>query len=138
MAINTAGIVKGGLVAGLLINIGEILLNVPVAGARFDAELAARNVPPVAGLAIVIFVVMCFGLGLFLVWLYAAIRPRFGPGPLTATCAGLIVWGLAYLWAFVSLGVMGFYSWGLAMVVIAWGLVEIVLASIAGAYFYTE
>jgi hypothetical protein len=32
MAINTGGVIKGGLVAGLIINIGETILNIPVLG----------------------------------------------------------------------------------------------------------
>jgi hypothetical protein len=29
-----------------------------------------------------------FLIGIFAIWLYAAIRPRHGPGPKTAVCAG--------------------------------------------------
>ena len=32
-------------------NISEFVLNVPVAGAQMDGELAARNLPPVGGAA---------------------------------------------------------------------------------------
>ena len=45
------------------------------------AELTAHNLPPIGGNAIAVFVILGFVLGLVLVWLYAAIRPRFGPGP---------------------------------------------------------
>jgi hypothetical protein len=113
MAINTGSVIKGGLVAGLIINISETILNIPVIGTRMEAELAARNVPPFDNSTIGVFVAMCFALGVFLVWLYAAIRPRMGAGPGTAVCAGLIVWGLAWLWPSIGMGVMGFYSWGL-------------------------
>ena len=46
--INVVGVLKGGLAAGLIMNISEFVLNVPVAGAQMEAELAARNLPPVA------------------------------------------------------------------------------------------
>jgi hypothetical protein len=138
MAINTASVVKGGLVSGLIINVGEFLLNVPVIGARMEAEMAARNLPPFDNAMIAIFVVMTFGLGLFLVWLYAAIRPRLGPGPQTAACAGLIVWGLAWLWPSIGMGVMGMYSWSLIVIALVWGVAELLLAAVAGAYFYKE
>ena len=36
-------------------------------------------------------------MGLLLVWLYAAIRPRFGPGPRTATYAALVVWVCGFI-----------------------------------------
>ena len=138
MAINTASVIKGGLVSGLIINVGEFLLNIPVLGARMEAEMAARNLPPVDNAMIAVFVVMTFGLGLFLVWLYAAIRPRLGPGPQTAACAGLIVWGLAWLWPSIGMGVMGMYSWSLIVIALVWGVAELLLAAVAGAYFYRE
>jgi hypothetical protein len=138
MAINTASVIKGGLVSGLIINVGEFLLNVPVIGARMEAELAARNLPPFDNAMIAVFVVMTFGLGLFLVWLYAAIRPRLGPGPQTAACAGLIVWGLAWLWPSIGMGVIGMYPWSLIVIALVWGVAELLLAAVAGAYFYKE
>ena len=62
--INVGGVLKGGLAAGLIMNISEFVLNVPVAGAQMNAELAARNLPPVAGGQIAVFVVLTFVLGL--------------------------------------------------------------------------
>jgi hypothetical protein len=138
MAINTGSVIKGGLVSGLIINIGETILNIPVLGDRMAAEAAARNLPPFDNALIPVFVVMCFGLGLFLIWLYAAIRPRLGAGPQTAACAGLIVWGLAWLWPSIGMGVMGMYSWSLITIGLVWGAVELVLAAIAGAFLYRE
>jgi hypothetical protein len=96
--INTGGVIKRGPVAGLIINTSQTILNVPVLGTRMQAELAARNLPDVGGAAIGILVAMCFGLGLLMVWLYTAVRPRLGPGPKTAVCVGLLVWTLIYLW----------------------------------------
>ena len=49
-------------------------------------------------------IVMTFVLGIASVWLYAAIRPRFGPGAATAVCAGLAVWVIAHVWS-------GIYLW---------------------------
>ena len=31
-------------------------------------------------------------MGIGLIWLYAAIRPRYGPGPRTAAIAGFVMW----------------------------------------------
>lgn len=138
MAINLGRVVRGGLVAGLVINLGEFLLNIPVAGEQMETEMAARNLPPMEGATIGLFVVMCFGLGLFLVWLYAAIRPRFGPGAQTAVCAGLIVWGLAYLWPGIGMAAMGLFSIGLTVLTVVWGLAEVLIAAVVGAYLYQE
>jgi hypothetical protein len=74
-------VLAGGLVAGLIINIGESILNVPLAGEELAQALEARNLPPVGGGAIAYFIGMCFLLGILMVWIYAAVRPRLGPGP---------------------------------------------------------
>jgi hypothetical protein len=136
--INTAGVIKGGIVAGLIINISQTVLNIPVVGAQMEAALAARNLPDVGGAAVGIFVALCFALGLLMVWLYAAVRPRLGPGPKTAACVGLVIWFVIHIWGAVGAAVMGFFPWNLAVTTIVWGLGESVLAAIAGAYFYKE
>ncbi len=136
--INFAGVLKGGIAAGLIMTASEFVLNEPVAGAQMTAELAARNLPPVSGGAIAMFTVTTLLMGIFTVWLYAAIRPRFGPGPKTAICAGLIVWGLAYLYSAIVFAVLGINSLGITVLVVAWTAVEMILASAVGGYLYNE
>jgi hypothetical protein len=136
--INFAGVLKGGVAAGLIMTVSEYALNEPMAGAQMTAELAARNLPPVGGAAIAVFTVITLLMGIFTVWLYAAIRPRFGPGPKTAICAGLIVWGLAYLYSAITFAVLGISSMGITVLVIAWTAVEMILASAVGGYLYNE
>lgn len=137
-AVNTGKVVTGGLVAGLIMNISEYVLNEPVLGAQMAAAMAERNLPPVSGSAIGVFVVMGFLLGIFTIWLYAAIRPRYGAGAKTAVCAGLAVWFAAYLTPTVSFEVLGFMPMNLAVIAAVWGAVELMVASVAGAYFYSE
>lgn len=43
----------------------------------------------------VLLVINGFLQGIATVWIYAAIRPRFGPGPKTAAIAAFVVWALA-------------------------------------------
>jgi hypothetical protein len=138
MAINTKGVLVGGLVAGLIINVSESILNVPVLGTQMEAALKARNLPPVGGTAIAFFIIMGFIMGWLLVWLYAAVRPRFGPGPRAAVAVGAIVWLLAYFWSSIAMVLMGFMPAGLTLIALAWGLVELVVASWAGARLYSE
>ena len=100
---------SAGLVAGLIINIGETILNVPLAGEELAQALQARNLPPVGGGAIAYFVVMCFLLGILMVWLYAAVRPRLGPGPKTAVIVAVLAWFMTLAWsggAQVAMGIM--------------------------------
>ena len=76
--------------------------------------------------------------GIFLVWLYAAVRPRFGPGPRTAVIAGLACWVLIGLLHALSEAPMGFFPQRLMVIAVSVGLVQMVLAALAGAKVYTE
>ena len=136
--INTRGVVVGGLVAGLIINVSEYILNEPVLGARMAAALTAHNLPPIGGGAIAVFVIIGFLLGLVLVWLYAAIRPRFGAGPKTAAIAGGLVWFLDYFCGAVGFGALGLFPMNLILIALVWGLVELIAAALVGGRLYSE
>ena len=136
--INIGRVVLGGLLAGVVINLGETILNLAVVAQAMEGALRDRNLSPVGGTAIAGFVLAAFLLGILTVWLYAAIRPRFGPGVGTAVCAGVFVWFLAYLYGGVVRAMMGMFSVNLTTIVALWGLPEIVIASIAGAWLYQE
>ena len=64
-----------------------------------EEALRASNLPALGGSAIGGFVFFAFLLGIVTVWLYAAIRPRFGAGAKTAVIAGLFVWFFAYFYS---------------------------------------
>jgi hypothetical protein len=136
--INMARVLVGGIVAGLVINIGEFILNMFVLGAEMEALVARMNLPPLGGQQIGIFVVLVFALGIGTVWLYAAIRPRFGPGVGTALCAGAAVWFFAYLYPSLSMMVMGVFPAGMTMLAVVWGLAEVLAGAALGAWVYQE
>ena len=136
--ISVGGVVKGGLAAGLIMNISQTILNVPLTGAQLEVELAARNLPMVGGPAIAVFILETFVVGLITVWLYAAMRPRFGPGPKTAIMSGVAVWVLAYLYTGIAFGVLGVHSMGIVVLGVVWSLAEMIVASAVGGYLYSE
>jgi hypothetical protein len=136
--INVGRVMLGGMLAGLVVNVSETILNVVVVASSMEAALHERNLPPLGIQPIIGFVVLAFLLGIATVWLYAAIRPRFGAGPGTAVIAGVAVWFFAYLYSGVGTTLMSFLPAGLMTLTLAWGLVEIVLASLAGAWVYRE
>jgi hypothetical protein len=131
-------VIAGGLVAGLIVNVGEAILNVPLLGAQMEEALQARNVPPAGAGAIGYFVVMCFLLGIAIVWTYAAVRPRLGPGPRTAVIVGLLAWFMTLVWSGGTQVALGLMPLNLTILGLAWGLGEIVIASLAGAKLYRE
>jgi len=137
-SINMGRVVVGGLVAGLLINVSEFVLNAVVLVNDMKAAMAALNRPPIDNSMIVWFVLLAFGIGIMSVWVYAAVRPRFGPGVRTAICASLVVWGLAYLYPNVSTIILGLFPTRLMIIATVWGLVEVLVAGVAGAWIYTE
>jgi hypothetical protein len=136
--INLARVVLGGLLAGLVINIGESVFNGWLFADEINAAMARLNLPPVGGTAVAVFVIMGFALGISAVWLYAAIRPRYGAGVNTALCAGSTVWFLAYVYPSVGFAMMGLFPTRLVLIGIVWGLAELLLAAVAGAWVYKE
>ena len=136
--INMGRVLMAGLLAGLVINISETILNTVVAGPAMEEALRARNLPAVGGAQIAGFIIFAFVIGILTVWLYAAIRPRFGAGPKTAVIAGLAVWFFAYFYPSTVDVLMGFFPMKIVVLGLVWGLVEIVLASVAGGWAYTE
>ncbi len=136
--INMGKVILGGLIAGVVINIGEFALNMGILGGAWEEAMKALNRPPIGNESAVFFVLLCFGLGILGVWTYAAIRPRFGAGPTTAICAGLLLWALAVLYPSAGMIPMGLFPTKLILYAIVWDLVEIPLAVIAGAWVYRE
>ena len=123
---NTSGIIKGGLVAGLLINVSEFVLNMMVI-----------PVPEGAGGSIGFWVVYAFVMGLLTAYLYALIRPRCGAGPKTGVCAGLLVWALHTLLPAGGMWNMGMAPDGLPLMLV-WTGVELALAGVLAGMLYSE
>ena len=136
--INMGRVILGGLIAGVVINLGEFALNMGILGSLWDEAMKALNRPPIGNESAVFFMLLCFGLGIVGVWTYAAIRSRFGAGPLTALCAGLLIWALAILYPSAGMIPMGLFPAKLILYATVWDLVEIPVAVIAGAWFYRE
>ena len=136
--ISMGRVALGGLLAGLIINIGEFVLNEPILGAQWAAAMEALGGSAPGGSAIAIFVVGGFILGISMIWLYAAIRPRLGAGPKTAACAGLLVWFFAYLYPSAGFLVMGILPANLIVTSVMWGFFELPIAGVIGAWLYKE
>ena len=87
----------------------------------------------------VTFNIIGLGYGIFVVWLYAAIRPRYGAGPKTAVYVGLAAWAIGALLPNVSLmGVSGLFPSNLTALTTAAAIIESVVAALAGAALYKE
>jgi hypothetical protein len=141
MAINTQKVLIGGIAAGVVMNVIDFISNTYILGARMKAESDAFK-PGLAdqmmsGSSIAGYIVMDFVLGILLVWTYAAIRPRFGPGLKTAAYAAVLFWLLAgiFMSGFMHMGMMsGGLWWSFAVI----GLVNFFLSAWTGAKLYSE
>jgi hypothetical protein len=135
--INLVRVILGGLLAGLVINISEYILNTYVVAAESAAIMERFGLPALGGSQIAVFVALTFVLGIIVVFVYAAMRPRFGAGTKTAIIAGVALW-LVLMFAGVVDMVLAIIPVGLLVLTAIWSLVEMAVAAVAGAWLYQE
>ena len=136
--INVGRVLLGGLVAGLVISIGNFLTNRVLLRDAMNAEFARLHVPEPGSDFIVKAVVLTLVLGIAIVYLYAAIRPRFGAGVKTAISAGLMAWFFAILYAGGVLGMVFRMPLDLILKRAGLGLLVYAIGAIVGAWLYKE
>ena len=136
--INFGRVLLGGLVAGLILNIGEFVLNDKVLGSQMKDFMAKHYFTDPGSNFIIIAVVLTFVLGIVIVLGYACIRPRLGPGVKTAIIAGLFAWFGVYFYCGIIDGVLFGIPINTMLMILVWGLVEYALAAVAGAWLYKE
>jgi hypothetical protein len=138
MKINWTRLILGGLLAGLIVNVFELLVNGLILGRLWDDAIKSLNRVPAAGFGVAVFWLWGFLIGIFALWLYVTIRPRYGPGPKTAAIAGFAVWIPASLLAMMVPVALHLFRYLLIACAIALALVELVAGTIAGAWLYKE
>jgi len=138
--INLGRVIGAGLVAGLVMNVVDGVTNGGILGARWMEETKRLGIDvsdAAQSQSLVGWVTFDFLCGITLVWLYAAIRPRYGAGPKTAICAGLAVWWITHL-AFAAWWFTGLYSIGVVAASTVGGLVAGITGGLAGGALYKE
>ncbi|HEX6177068.1 MAG TPA: hypothetical protein VF057_01815 [Thermoanaerobaculia bacterium] len=83
-------------------------------------------------------IVFTLAWGVIAMWFYAAIRPRYGPGPRTAIIAAIGVWLLTIAAPVSHLAAFGMASSRFVMFDLPTELVAIIAATVAGAWLYKE
>jgi hypothetical protein len=136
--LNLVRVVAGGVLAGIILVVGEYVLNAFVVAEEWAAFDEQRGFPEEGSAMIVMYIVMNLLVGILLVLLYALIRPRSGAGPATAILAGLYVWVILWLIGFGSSIVWLGVPSNLIVIVLIWGLAEVLLAALAGGWAYQE
>lgn len=136
--IDTGRVIAGGIVAGIVCDIVEYVLNGIVLREQWNTISTSHNLPMIGMNEIVIFNILGLVTGIAAVWAYAAMRPRFGAGPMTAVYAALLIWVVGYVIPNVFQTVSGLVPLNMMVTITVVGLVEIVVATVAGAYIYKE
>jgi hypothetical protein len=135
--INFGRVILGGLLAGVVNNIFGYLINDVILKADHEAAFKALGkTMPEGGTTLVTWIIMGFVFGIAAVWLYAAIRPRYGAGVGTAVRAGVANWFFSCVYMTIvvtNLGVFAFNATQLCL-----DLVATVIAVVAGAWLYKE
>ena len=138
--INTGKVVVGGVVAAIVffaidaVTWGVIMREASEANvARLGLDPAAMQSPA----AMAGWVVSELVWGFLVVFTYAAMRPRFGPGPKTAMYAGLVPYVAVFTVMFTQA------QTGMMPMTLMWqgaffALVSLMAGSVAGAWVYRE
>ena len=135
--VNWVRVILGGLLTGVIINVFEFILNGLLLAKDMQAAISALG-KQMGGGQLLMFAAWGFLVGIFAVWLYAGIRPRYGAGLKTALCAGLAVWCLGYLLADVTPLALKLFPIRLTVIGLAVGLVEVSVGTLADAWLYRE
>ena len=95
--INGGRVVLGGLLAGVFLFVAEFVVQGVLLKAAWEEAMKAvgkTSVDANMTSAMMFYALWSLVVGIGTVWIYAAIRPRFGAGPGTAVKAGLAVWAI--------------------------------------------
>jgi hypothetical protein len=140
-SINSGRVVAAGLLAGLVMNVVDTLSNTVILKDDMMAVAQRLGVDPTQAASLsgaVPWIILDFVMGVLIVWTYAAIRPRFGPGPATALRAGFIPFAASTLivWAFMS--ALALMPAGVFLRGTVEALISFSLGALAGGWAYRE
>lgn len=136
--INVGRVILGGLAAGLAYNLINWIGHGVILKAASSQTMAELNMePPGTGLRVQLWLIWV-GYGVALAWIYAAIRPRFGPGFVTAVRAGGIVWFVGIVVPALPMAVLGFASAGMILADVLVGLTGLMVGGSIAGYLYRE
>jgi hypothetical protein len=134
--INWGRVVLCGIVAGLAWT-GLSSIVTALAARDFVAAVPGRRLSAPSGGLVAFLLIVNLVMGVWAMWLYAAIRPRYGPGPKTAVVTGFSWWVISSL-VDATWGSFGFVVPKAVLAPMAASLPAIIIAAVAGAWLYRE
>ena len=137
--INFGRVILGGIVAGIVMDLLGYLVDGLMLAQNWSDDMILIGKSEFSTTQLIEFNLLGIVSGLIAIWIYAAIRPRFGAGVKTAIFAGIAVWIVGVLVPNASfMYVAGLFSKHLTLYTTLGGLVEVVAGTIAGAALYQE
>lgn len=137
--INLGRLILGGIVAGIAIDLLDYLVDGIWLAPRWADGMALLGKTGFSQVQIIEFNVIGLLTGIAAIWVYAAIRPRFGAGIKTAIIAGVAVWIIGILLPNVAIMYAAkLFSEHLTLYTTLGGFVEVVFGTVAGASVYRE
>ncbi len=136
--INWSRVFLGGLITGGLMDLGEFTTHHIFLQQAWQETMKGLGKSVDTGWGFVLNLLLSFLIGISAIWLYAAIRPRYGSGPLTALRAGFAMWIFIYLQVAIGYYAVKLFPTFLIVVATLVGLVEMLLGTLLGAWSYKE
>jgi hypothetical protein len=135
--INWGRVLLGGVVAGVVVDLVNYVLNTYVWQQQTAALMSSLHIQ-LRPHAIPVFLLEGLLLGIAAIWAYAVARPRYGAGPKTAVIVGIGVWFIGSLIPSLDNWASGILPSRFTCIEVIAGLVTIVVASLVGASLYKE
>lgn len=138
--INTQKVLVAGLVAAVVFAVIDGVTFGVILNAEYTANVTRLGLDPSvvnspAGFAM--WIVQELAFGQLVVWTYAAMRPRFGPGMKTAVYAAMVPW-LSIFMGMASFAQVGMLSMPLFWKGAVFSMISTVAGTAAGAAVYKE
>jgi hypothetical protein len=136
--INVKRWIMGGLAAGVVMWVLEGLAS-QLYMADMEAAMTAHDLAmEMSASTLAMTLIVSFIMGLTVVFFYAACRPRFGPGPMTAVKVAIALWFGGMLLSLLGYEMMGLFPNGLLVTWGVVGLIEMILVAMVGGWLYRE
>jgi hypothetical protein len=128
----------GGIVTGIILTIGEFVLNDIILGPHIEADMKRMGITPPGGGFAALAVTLTLIFGIVAILIYAMMRARLGPGPKTALLTALILWFCLYAYSGTINMLLINVPPKLILMILGWGLIEYPLGILVGASLYKE
>jgi hypothetical protein len=131
-------IVIGGVVAGATLSVIDIAMYGAILKAPMEQAMKVLPKPRIVQWQVPWYISLDVVAGIALVWLYAALRPRFGASLATAAKAGVVGWFFTSLWTTLVQWPLNLMPLNLTVIIVSVALVQWTLAAVLGAKFYRD